>query len=88
MSSTSSVAALIQGLSPEQLLAMKEENHDSEIIAYVVVFSVLAVVATAVRVTSRHMKKVAVGLDDLLIVFALVQPQFPPKGSRNRYRGG
>ena len=72
MASASAIAALTQGLSSEELLALKGENHDLEIITYVVIFSILAVIATAIRVASRHMKKVAVGVDDLLVFLALV----------------
>ena len=72
MASASTIAAFTQGLTPDELLALNDQNHDSEIITYVVVFSILAIIATAVRVTSRHMKKVAVGIDDLLVIVALV----------------
>ena len=67
-----SVASLTAGLSPEQLLILKDQNHDTQVYVYATVFTVLTIIATVVRVTSRHMKNVAVGIDDGLIIFALV----------------
>lgn len=67
-----SVASLTAGLSPEQLLLLKDENHDTQVYAWAIVFTILTVIATVMRVTSRHMKKVAVGIDDVLIILALV----------------
>lgn len=70
----SAIASLVAGLSPEQILQEKDQNHDSEVYACAVVFTVLAIFAVLVRVTSRHMKKVAVGIDDYLVIIALVRP--------------
>lgn len=67
-----SVASLTAGLSPEQLLLLKDQNHDTQVYTYAVVFTVLTIIAVVVRVTSRHMKNVAVGIDDVLIILALV----------------
>ena len=67
-----SAASLTAGLSPEQLLSLKDQNHDTEVYIYAVVFTVLAIIAVLVRVTSRHMKNVAVGIDDVLVILALV----------------
>ena len=67
-----SIASLTAGLSPEQLLLLKDENHDTQVYVYATVFTVLTIIATVMRVTSRHMKKVAVGIDDVLIILALV----------------
>ena len=67
-----SVASLTADLSPEQLLLLKDENHDTQVYAWAIVFTILTIIATVMRVTSRHMKKVAVGIDDVLIILALV----------------
>ncbi len=67
-----SVASLTAGLSPEQLLLLKDQNHDTQVYTYASVFTVLTIIAVVVRVTSRHMKNVAVGIDDVLIILALV----------------
>ena len=67
-----SVASLTAGLTPEQLLILEDENHDTQVYVYATVFTVLTIVATVLRVTSRHMKNVAFGIDDGLIIFALV----------------
>ena len=68
----SAIASLTAGLTPQQLEVLKHQNHDTEVYAYAVVFSILAILAVIVRVTSRHMKKVAVGIDDVLVFIALV----------------
>lgn len=73
-----SAASLTAGLSPEQLLALKDQNHDAEVYICAVVFTVLAIMAVVVRVTSRHMKNVAVGVDDILVILALVWKHFSP----------
>lgn len=67
-----SVASLTAGLSPQQLLLLKDENHDTQVYVYAIVFTILTIIATVMRVTSRHMKKVAVGIDDVLIILALL----------------
>ena len=59
-------------LTPEQLLALKKQNHNTEIYTCSIVFSILTIVAVVLRVTSKHMKKVAVGIDDVLVAAALV----------------
>ncbi|KAL8961375.1 MAG: hypothetical protein Q9193_002066 [Seirophora villosa] len=59
-------------MTPQQYAVLEAENHDAEIFSVVIVFTILAVLATLLRVTSRHMKKVAVGADDVLIVAGLV----------------
>ena len=68
-----SVTPLTAGLSPEQLLLLKDENHDTQVYVVAIVFTILTIIATLMRVTSRHMKKVAVGIDDILIILALVR---------------
>ena len=68
----SSVASITAGLTPEQLLLLKDQNHDTQVYVYAIVFTVLTIIATVIRVTSRHMKNVAVGVDDVLIILALV----------------
>ena len=68
-----SIASLTAGLNPEQLMLLKDENHDTQVYVVAVVFTILTVIATVMRVTSRHMKKVAVGIDDVLIILALVR---------------
>ena len=67
-----SIASLTAGLSPEQLLLLEDENHDTQVYVVAIVFTILTIIATVMRVTSRHMKKVAVGIDDVLIILALV----------------
>lgn len=70
----SAIASLTAGLTPDQVHTLEKQNHDVEIYACSIAFSTLAVLAVAVRVTSRHMKKVAIGFDDILIIAALVCP--------------
>lgn len=73
----SAITSLTAGLTPQQLEVLKDQNHDTEVYAYAAVFSVLAILAVMVRVTSRHMKKVAVGIDDVLVFIALVSIPTP-----------
>ena len=68
----SSIASLTAGLSPSQLLALTNQNHDTEIYTCSIIFSGLAILAVVARVTSRNMKNVTVGVDDVLIMAALV----------------
>ena len=80
----SAIASLTAGLTPQQVEVLKDQNHDTEVYAYVAVFSILAILAVTVRVTSRHMKKVAVGIDDVLVFTALVSiPR--PLGLNNKH---
>lgn len=84
-----SLASLTAGLSPEQLILLKDQNHDVQVYTYAIVFTVLTIIAVIVRVTSRHMKKVAVGIEDVLIIIALVgKPLFNhetrPNAERHR----
>ena len=72
MSAAGALASLTKGFTPEQLLMMKDQNHDAEVYTVSVIFSVLAILAVAVRVSSRHMKSVAFGIDDALVVIAMV----------------
>lgn len=67
-----SVASLTTVLSPEQLLLLKNQDHDAQVYTYAIVFTALTIIAVIMRVTSRHMKRVAVGVDDVLITLALV----------------
>lgn len=72
--------------SPAQIAILETENNDKKIYVYVIIFTVLAVFATAIRVTSRHTKKKAlIGLDDILVMAALVTAV--PLLSRNEERG-
>ena len=73
----SAVTSLTAGLTPQQIEVLKDQNHDTEVYAYAAIFSVLAIFAVIVRVTSRHMKKVAVGIDDVLVFIALVSIPTP-----------
>ena len=83
-----SLASLTAGLSPEQLVLLKDQNHDVQVYTYAIIFTVLTIIAVIVRVTSRHMKKVAVGIDDVLIILALVEkPLFHHKTRSNAERG-
>ena len=73
----SAIASLTAGLTPEQIEVLENQNHDTEVYALAAVFSILAILAVIVRVTSRHMKKVAVGIDDVLVFIALVSIPMP-----------
>ena len=79
----SSIASLTAGLTPEQLEVLQNQNHDAEVYALAAIFSILAIFAVIVRVTSRHMKKFAVGIDDVLVFIVLVS--FPTPLDLNRY---
>ncbi len=68
----SALAQLTAGLTPEELLLLKDQNHDTEVYACAIVFTILTFIAVFVRVTSRHMKKVAFGIEDVLVILALV----------------
>lgn len=81
------VASLTAGLSPEQLLLVKDQNHDVQVYTCAIVFTILTIIAVVVRVTSRNMKNVAVGIDDVLIILALVgKPCFLYKPRSNAER--
>ena len=71
-SATAAIAQLTEGLSPQQIADERDQNHDVEVYIYAGVFSALTIAAVIMRVTSRHMKKVTFGIDDGLIVAALV----------------
>lgn len=47
-------------------------NHDAEIIGVVVAFTVLTLFAFTLRAISRRMKRIAFGLEDVLLTLALV----------------
>ena len=64
----------LQDLTPEQLAILSAENHDVEIYTIAGVSSALTVLAVVMRLTSRRMIKVNFGIDDGLIVAALVSP--------------
>lgn len=49
-----------------------EGNHDTEVLAVVIVFATLSVVAMVLRVISRRMKKNRLGVEDFLITLTLV----------------
>lgn len=59
-------------ITPELYAVLKAEKHDAEILPVVIGFATLPVVATVLRVTSRHMKNVALGVDDVLILIGMV----------------
>ena len=73
----SAIASLTAGLTPQQLEVLEDQNHDTEVYVLAAVFSILAIFAVIVRVTSRHMKKVAVGIDDVLVFIALASIPTP-----------
>ena len=73
MSSADVIKKLTAGMTPAQLAASKDENHDVEVYTVAIVFSALATLAVIMRVGSRHMKKVAFGVDDALVLIALVR---------------
>lgn len=66
------MSATLGRVTPEELDILRNENHDAEVITIVAVFTTLALIATILRLTSRHLKQVAVGIDDLLIIVGLV----------------
>ena len=71
------VSSLTEGLTPSQIIALNNQNHDTEIFTCAAVFSILTLLAVLMRVTSRHMKRVAVGIDDVMVMAALVRPYIP-----------
>lgn len=66
------MSATLGRITPEELDILRNENHDAEVITIVAVFTTLALIATILRLTSRHLKQVAVGIDDLLIIVGLI----------------
>ena len=54
-----------------QIAALEKQNHDSQVYVYVVIFTVLAVSATTVRLWCRQTRK-SFGFDDALIILAMV----------------
>lgn len=72
MSESEELEAKLSQLTPQQFATLSAQNHDVEIYTIACVFSGLAILAVLMRTTSRHMKKVAFGVDDGLIVAALV----------------
>lgn len=74
MSSAEIVKELTAGLTPEQIAASRNENHNVEVYTVAIVFSAVTTLAVVMRLGSRHMKKVAFGFDDALVLFALVSP--------------
>jgi len=66
------LSSLTAGLTPDQISALKGQNHDTEIYTCAAVFSTLALFAVIVRVASRHTKHVTVGIDDVMVIVALV----------------
>lgn len=60
---------LAANYSPAQLPALRSQNHDHQIFVYVIIFTVLAVLASVVRVWCRHLKK-SVGFDDGHVILA------------------
>ena len=49
-----------------------DANHDAQLLTVIIVFTLLAIAAVILRLISRRLKKVAVGIDDMLVVFGLV----------------
>jgi uncharacterized membrane protein len=81
----SAIDELTEGLTPQELLLLKDQNHDTLLYTCAIVFTIVTVAAVFVRATSRHMKKVAFGIDDALIVIALVSN--PLSTAMRRKRG-
>ena len=69
---SSSTASITAGLTPERIAALDGQSHDLGVYTYATIFSALSILAVAMRLTSKHMKKLTFDIDDLLIVFALV----------------
>lgn len=57
-----------------------EENHDAKIIAVIIVFAILSVIATVLRVVSRRMKKTKLAVEDYMVFVALVRTSRNHKG--------
>lgn len=49
-----------------------DANHDAQLLTVIIVFTFLAIAAVILRLISRRLKKVAIGIDDILVVFGLV----------------
>lgn len=82
-----SLASLPAGMSLRQLLLLKDENHDTQVYVYAILFTILTIITTDMRVTARHLKKVAVGIDSVLIILSLVgYPLFHYKARPNTQR--
>lgn len=58
--------------SPAEIALLERQTNDTKIFVFVIIFTVLAVSATTIRVTSRYAKKALIGLDDILVIVALV----------------
>jgi hypothetical protein len=54
-------------------LAHKDEDIGSRLIATSVIFGSLALLCVTARITSRHMGPGAIGMDDYLVVVAMVR---------------
>lgn len=64
-------------------------NHDPQLLAVVIIFTIFAVAAAALRIISRRMKKLNLWIDDYLIFIALVWvPQLDNKSISNLAHGG
>ena len=48
------------------------ENHDAELYAVTIIFTVLAVTAAVLRIISTRMRRTPLGIDDYLVLLALV----------------
>lgn len=48
-------------------------NHDAQLLTVIVVFTFLAIAAVILRLISRRLKNVAIGVSDMLVVFGLVK---------------
>lgn len=68
----STISSLTEGLTPDELALLRDQNSDGELYSCAATFSLLAIASVVLRVTSRHMKNVAFGLDDALVIIALV----------------
>lgn len=64
-------------LSPDQLKDWMKEDQGAGIIAGNVIVAVAAVIAVALRIWSRKLKNLPLGVDDWLIIAALVGHVFP-----------
>ena len=74
--------SFIVDLSQDELMRTRSDNHDVEIYTVSAVFSVLAIVTVVARVMSRHLKSSAVGVEDALVIAALVCLHSPHPSTR------
>ena len=66
------IASAGEDITPEERERMQDENYDIMYYTVSAVLSALSILAVMMRTSSRHLKKKAVGIDDLLIALSTV----------------